>query len=38
MHIIEALEERDTELVERLVRDHSLDLARYVEERCDFLD
>jgi DNA-binding GntR family transcriptional regulator len=38
MRIIEALEARDTELVERLVRDHSLDLAKYVEANCDFLD
>lgn len=38
MHIIEALEKRDTELVERLVREHSLDLAAFVEENCDFLD
>jgi len=38
MQIIEALERRDTELAERLVRDHSLNLARYVERYCDFLD
>jgi DNA-binding GntR family transcriptional regulator len=38
MHIIEALERRDTELVESLVRQHSLDLARFVEANCDFLD
>src|SRR6202166_1856136 len=38
MKIIEALEARDTELVERLVRQHSLDLAVYVEANCDFLD
>jgi len=38
MRIIEALERRDTELAERLVRDHSLDLARFVEKNCDFLD
>lgn len=38
MHIIEALEKRDTALAEALVRDHSLGLARYVEDRCDFLD
>lgn len=31
MHIIEALEERDAELAERLVRDHALNLARHVE-------
>jgi DNA-binding GntR family transcriptional regulator len=38
MNIIEALERRDTELAERLVREHSLDLARFVEKHCDFLD
>ena len=38
MRIIEALEQRDTELAERLVRQHSLDLAAYVEKHCDFLD
>ena len=38
MRIIEALEKRDTELAERLVRQHSLDLAAYVEKHCDFLD
>ena len=31
MHIIEALEARDAELAERLVRDHALDLAADVE-------
>jgi DNA-binding GntR family transcriptional regulator len=31
MQIIEALEARDTELAERLVRDHALNLARHVE-------
>jgi Transcriptional regulators len=36
--IIEALERRDTELAERLVRQHSLDLAAHVEKCCDFLD
>lgn len=36
--IIEALERRDTELAESLVRDHSLGLAKYVEIHCDFLD
>lgn len=30
-HIIEALEARETELAERLVRDHALNLARHVE-------
>ena len=38
MRIIEALEARDTELAERLVRQHSLDLAAHVERHCDFLD
>ena len=38
MRIIEALERRDTELAERLVRQHSLDLAAYVERYGDFLD
>ncbi|HEY1610123.1 MAG TPA: FCD domain-containing protein, partial [Paraburkholderia sp.] len=38
MRIIEALEQRDTELVERLVRQHSIDLALFVEAHCDFLD
>ena len=37
MRIIEALERRDTELAERLVRQHSLDLASHVEKYCDFL-
>jgi DNA-binding GntR family transcriptional regulator len=38
MRIIEALESRDTELAERLVRQHSLDLAAHVDKHCDFLD
>ncbi|WP_322104528.1 GntR family transcriptional regulator [Paraburkholderia sp. J41] len=38
LRIIEALEQRDTELAERLVRQHSLDLAVFVEKNCDFLD
>jgi DNA-binding GntR family transcriptional regulator len=38
LRIIEALEARDTELAERLVRQHSLDLAAYVDANCDFLD
>ena len=38
MRIIEALEKRDTELAERLVRQHSLDLAAHVEKHCDFLE
>jgi DNA-binding GntR family transcriptional regulator len=38
MRIIEALESRNTELVESLVRQHTLDLAAHVEKHCDFLD
>jgi DNA-binding GntR family transcriptional regulator len=38
MNIIEALEKRDTELAERLVREHSLQLAAHVDRYCDFLD
>lgn len=38
MRIIEALERRDTEVAERLVRQHSLDLAAHVDKHCDFLD
>jgi DNA-binding GntR family transcriptional regulator len=38
MRIIEALERRDTELAERLIRQHSLDLAAHVDKYCDFLD
>jgi DNA-binding GntR family transcriptional regulator len=38
MAILEALEKRDTERAERLVRQHSLDLAAHVEKYCDFLD
>jgi DNA-binding GntR family transcriptional regulator len=37
MRIIEALERRETDLAERLVRQHSLDLAAFVTEHCDFL-
>jgi DNA-binding GntR family transcriptional regulator len=38
MRIIEALERRDPELAERLAREHTLGLARHVEEHGDFLD
>jgi DNA-binding GntR family transcriptional regulator len=38
LRIVEALEKRDTELAERLVREHSLGLAAFVEANCDFLD
>jgi len=38
LKIIEALERRDTELAERLARQHTLDLAAHVDRYCDFLD
>jgi len=38
MRIIEALEKRDAETAERLVRQHTLDLAAHVEKHCTFLD
>jgi DNA-binding GntR family transcriptional regulator len=38
MHIIEALEARDTDLAERLVRQHSLDLAAHVEKNAHYLE
>jgi DNA-binding GntR family transcriptional regulator len=38
MRIIEALEKRDADSAERLVRQHTLDLAAHVEKYCDFLD
>jgi DNA-binding GntR family transcriptional regulator len=38
MHIIEALESRDAELAERLVRDHALNLAEDVERTSAPLD
>jgi len=37
LKIIEALERRNTELAERLCRDHTLDLAAHVARHCDFL-
>ncbi|MGU9958091.1 MAG: GntR family transcriptional regulator [Arenicellales bacterium WSBS_2016_MAG_OTU3] len=37
MHIIEALEKRDTELAERLVRDHTLNLAEHIRKYADYL-
>ena len=36
--IIEALERRDTERAEALVRKHTLDLAAHVERYCTYLD
>jgi DNA-binding GntR family transcriptional regulator len=38
MHIIEALEGRDAELAERLVREHALDLADHVDRTAARLD
>ncbi len=38
LNIIEALEKRQTELAEKLTRQHTLDLAAHVERHCDFLD
>lgn len=37
LHIIEALENRDTDLAERLVREHTLNLARHIEAHVDYL-
>ena len=37
MNIIEALEARDTELAERLARQHTLDLAAHVEKNARYL-
>ncbi|MDH3637759.1 MAG: GntR family transcriptional regulator [Gammaproteobacteria bacterium] len=37
MRIIEALENRDTDLAERLVREHALQLADHVREYVDYL-
>jgi DNA-binding GntR family transcriptional regulator len=38
MHIIEALEARDTRRAEELVRDHALGLADHVRRYADYLD
>jgi len=38
MNIIKALERRDTELAERLARQHTLDLAAHVERNVHYLD
>jgi len=38
MHIIEALESRDSDLATRLVREHSLDLAAHIEKHVDYLE
>ena len=38
LYIIEALEQRDGDLAERRVREHTLNLARHVAEHVDYLD
>ena len=38
MHIIEAIESRDAELAERLVREHTLNLGRHVAANVNYLD
>jgi DNA-binding GntR family transcriptional regulator len=38
IHIIEALEARNPDLASRLVREHSMNLARHIEEHADYLD
>lgn len=38
MRIIEALEERDADKVERLVREHALSLSKHIEEYAQYLD
>ncbi len=38
MRIIQAIEQQDAELAERLARDHTLGLAAHVEQHGDFLD
>ena len=38
MHIIEALENRDTELADRLAREHTMNLATHVEKHVHYLE
>jgi DNA-binding GntR family transcriptional regulator len=38
LHIIEALEARDADTADTLVREHALNLADHVDTHCDFLD
>jgi len=38
MHIIEALEARDGDLASRLIREHSIKLAKHIEQNVDYLD
>ena len=37
IHVIKALEARDTELAERLAREYTLNLAPHVERHVDYL-
>ncbi len=37
MHIIETIENRDTELAERLVREHCFGLAEHINNYVDYL-
>ncbi len=38
LHIIEALESRDSDLAAQLVRQHSMNLARHIEKHVDYLE
>ena len=38
MQIVEALEARDTDLAERLVREHTLNLGKHISTHVDYLD
>ena len=38
LHIIEAIEARETEVAERLVREHSFGLAEHINNYVDYLD
>jgi len=38
MRIIEALEARNADRVERLVREHALSLSKHIEEYAEYLD
>ncbi|HKJ50132.1 MAG TPA: GntR family transcriptional regulator, partial [Gammaproteobacteria bacterium] len=38
MRIIEALEQRDADRVERLVREHALSLSKHIEEYAEYLE
>jgi DNA-binding GntR family transcriptional regulator len=38
MRIIEALEQRDADKAERLVREHAMSLSKHIEEYAKYLD